>query len=75
MIVEDDVLVGGNTGIYEGTVIKQGAVIAAGVILTASTPCSTCRERGSKSPVASADRARGSCRRAGCARRDEGRGT
>lgn len=38
VIVEDDVLVGGNTGLYEGAVIKQRAVIAAGVILTASTP-------------------------------------
>lgn len=38
VIVEDDVLVGGNTGIYEGAVIKQRAVIAAGTILTGSTP-------------------------------------
>jgi len=38
VIVEDDVLVGGNTGIYEGTVVKARAVIAAGVVLTASTP-------------------------------------
>jgi 2,3,4,5-tetrahydropyridine-2-carboxylate N-succinyltransferase len=38
VIVEDDVLVGGNTGIYEGAVIKARAVIAAGVILTGSTP-------------------------------------
>ena len=38
VIIEDDVLVGGNTGIYEGTVIKQRAVIAAGTILTGSTP-------------------------------------
>jgi len=38
VIVEDDVLVGGNTGIYEGTVVKSRAVIAAGVVLTASTP-------------------------------------
>ena len=37
VIVEDDVLVGGNTGIYEGAVIKQRAVIAAGTILTGST--------------------------------------
>ena len=33
VIVEDDVLVGGNTGIYEGAVIKQRAVIAAGTVL------------------------------------------
>jgi 2,3,4,5-tetrahydropyridine-2,6-dicarboxylate N-succinyltransferase len=38
VIVEDDVLVGGNTGIYEGVVVKTRAVIAAGVILTGSTP-------------------------------------
>ncbi|MGH9902383.1 MAG: 4-hydroxy-tetrahydrodipicolinate synthase, partial [Pyrinomonadaceae bacterium] len=38
VIVEDDVLVGGNTGIYEGAVIKQRAVVAAGTILTGSTP-------------------------------------
>ena len=38
VIIEDDVLVGGNTGVYEGAVIKQRAVIAAGVVLTGSTP-------------------------------------
>jgi 2,3,4,5-tetrahydropyridine-2-carboxylate N-succinyltransferase len=38
VIVEDDVLVGGNTGIYEGAVIKQRAVIGAGTVLTGSTP-------------------------------------
>jgi 2,3,4,5-tetrahydropyridine-2-carboxylate N-succinyltransferase len=38
VIVEDDVLVGGNTGIYEGAVIKRRAVIAAGTVLTGSTP-------------------------------------
>ena len=38
VIVEDDALVGGNTGIYEGAVIKSRAVIAAGVVLTGSTP-------------------------------------
>jgi 2,3,4,5-tetrahydropyridine-2-carboxylate N-succinyltransferase len=38
VVIEDDVLVGGNTGVYEGTVVKQRAVIAAGVVLTASTP-------------------------------------
>lgn len=38
VIVEDDVLVGGNTGIYEGAVIKKRAVIAAGTVLTGSTP-------------------------------------
>lgn len=38
VIVEDDALVGGNTGIYEGAVIKSRAVVAAGTILTGSTP-------------------------------------
>ena len=38
VVIEDDVLVGGNTGIYEGAIVKQRAVIAAGVILTGSTP-------------------------------------
>jgi len=38
VIIEDDVLVGGNTGIYEGAVVKRRAVIAAGTILTGSTP-------------------------------------
>jgi len=38
VIVEDDALVGGNTGIYEGAVVKARAVIAAGTILTGSTP-------------------------------------
>jgi 2,3,4,5-tetrahydropyridine-2,6-dicarboxylate N-succinyltransferase len=38
VIIEDDVLIGGNTGIYEGAIIKSRAVIAAGTILTGSTP-------------------------------------
>lgn len=38
VIVEDDVLVGGNTGLYEGAVIKARVVIAAGTVLTGSTP-------------------------------------
>jgi 2,3,4,5-tetrahydropyridine-2-carboxylate N-succinyltransferase len=38
VIIEDNVLVGGNCGIYEGVLIRQDAVIASGVILTASTP-------------------------------------
>lgn len=38
VIVEDDVLVGGNCGVYEGTVIKRRAVLAAGTIITGSTP-------------------------------------
>ena len=38
VIIEDEVLVGGNTGIYEGAIIKSRAVIGAGTILTGSTP-------------------------------------
>jgi len=38
VIVEDDVLVGGNCGVYEGTLVGRGAVLAAGTILTGSTP-------------------------------------
>ncbi len=37
VIVEDDVFIGGNCGIYEGTIVRTGAVIAAGVILTGGT--------------------------------------
>ena len=38
VIVEDDVLIGGNCGVYEGTVVKRRAVLGAGTILTRSTP-------------------------------------
>ena len=38
VIIEDDVLVGGNTGVDEGTIVRERAVLASGVILTRSTP-------------------------------------
>lgn len=38
VIIEDDVLVGGNTGVYEGTIVREKCVLASGVILTRSTP-------------------------------------
>jgi 2,3,4,5-tetrahydropyridine-2-carboxylate N-succinyltransferase len=38
VIIEDGVLVGGNCGIYEGTIVKKGAVLGSGTILTRSTP-------------------------------------
>lgn len=38
VIIEDDVIVGGNCGVYEGTVVRQKAVLGAGVILTRGTP-------------------------------------
>lgn len=38
VIVEDDVVVGGNCGVYEGTVVRSRAVLAAGTVLTRGTP-------------------------------------
>ncbi|MGH9674929.1 MAG: 2,3,4,5-tetrahydropyridine-2,6-dicarboxylate N-succinyltransferase, partial [Bryobacteraceae bacterium] len=38
VIIEDDVLVGGNCGVYEGTIVKRRAVLGTGVILNRSTP-------------------------------------
>jgi 2,3,4,5-tetrahydropyridine-2-carboxylate N-succinyltransferase len=38
VVIEDDVLVGGNTGVYEGTIVRKRAVLASGVILTRATP-------------------------------------
>lgn len=38
VVIEDDVMVGGNCGVYEGTVVREKAVLAAGVVLTRGTP-------------------------------------
>jgi 2,3,4,5-tetrahydropyridine-2-carboxylate N-succinyltransferase len=38
VVIEDDVLIGGNCGIYEGAVVKRRAVLASGTIITGSTP-------------------------------------
>jgi 2,3,4,5-tetrahydropyridine-2-carboxylate N-succinyltransferase len=38
VVIEDDVLIGGNCGVYEGTIVRSKAVLAAGVILTRGTP-------------------------------------
>jgi len=38
VIIEDDVLVGGNCGVYEGAIVRERAILAAGVIVTGSTP-------------------------------------
>jgi 2,3,4,5-tetrahydropyridine-2,6-dicarboxylate N-succinyltransferase len=38
VVIEDDVIIGGNCGVYEGTVVRRGAVIGAGVVLTRGTP-------------------------------------
>ncbi len=56
VIVEDDVLVGGNCGVYEGTIVKAGAVLAASTILTGSTPvydlvCDAVYRRDGETPL------------------------
>jgi 2,3,4,5-tetrahydropyridine-2-carboxylate N-succinyltransferase len=38
VVIEDEVLVGGNCGVYEGTIVRKGAVLAAGTMLTRGTP-------------------------------------
>ena len=38
VVIEDDVLVGGNCGVYEGTIVRERAVLATGTVLTGSTP-------------------------------------
>lgn len=38
VVIEDDAMVGGNCGVYEGTIVRARAVLAAGVILTRGTP-------------------------------------
>jgi len=38
VIIEDEALVGGNCGVYEGTIVGKGVVLAAGTIITGSTP-------------------------------------
>src|SRR5205814_4499005 len=38
VVIEDEALVGGNCGVYEGTVVRRRAVLAAGVLLTRGTP-------------------------------------
>jgi 2,3,4,5-tetrahydropyridine-2-carboxylate N-succinyltransferase len=38
VIIEDDVVIGGNCGIYEGAIVRERAVLASGTILTGSTP-------------------------------------
>jgi 2,3,4,5-tetrahydropyridine-2-carboxylate N-succinyltransferase len=38
VVIEDGVLVGGNCGVFEGTIVRKGAVLAAGTILTRGTP-------------------------------------
>ena len=56
VVIEDDVIVGGNCGIYEGTVVRSRAVIGAGVVLTRGTPvydlvCETIYRGDSQKPL------------------------
>ena len=56
VIIEDEVMVGGNCGIYEGTIVRQRAVIGTGVILNGSTPVydlvhGTVLRKGADSPL------------------------
>ena len=76
VVIEDDVLVGGNTGVYEGAVVKQRAVLAAGVILTGSTPIYDlpARRHHPRGRGPAARRAGRRRRRAGRARGDGGAG-
>ena len=67
VIIEDDVLVGGNCGVYEGAIVQARAVLAAGTILTGSTPVYDLSERRGSSRGARTSRwsfrkARWSCR-------------
>ncbi len=38
VVIEDDVFVGGNTGVYEGVLVRSKAVLATGTVITGSTP-------------------------------------
>ena len=38
VVIEDDAIIGGNVGVYEGTIVRRGAVLGAGVVLTRGTP-------------------------------------
>src|SRR4029434_7895657 len=38
VIIEDDVIIGGNCGVYEGAIVRERAVLASGTIVTGSTP-------------------------------------
>jgi 2,3,4,5-tetrahydropyridine-2-carboxylate N-succinyltransferase len=42
VVLEDDVFVGGNCGVYEGVLVRERAVLAAGVVLTSGTPVHDC---------------------------------
>jgi 2,3,4,5-tetrahydropyridine-2-carboxylate N-succinyltransferase len=65
VIIEDDVLVGGNCGVYEGTLVRARAVLGAGTILTRST-VRHCPRAGLQSYGRQAARGAGEC--GGCAR-------
>ena len=56
VIVEDDVIVGGNCGVYEGAIVRERVVLASGTIITGSTPVfdlvrETIYRRGADAPL------------------------
>ena len=56
VVIEDEVVVGGNTGVYEGTIVRRRAVLGAGVVLTRGTPVfdlvrETVHRAGSERPL------------------------
>ena len=60
VVIEDDVFVGGNTGIYEGIIVKSRAVLATGTIITSGTPiydavndCYLAKDRGNSYTIPS----------------------
>ena len=54
VIVEDDVLVGGNCGVYEGAIVRRRAVLASGTIITGSPRSTTwCGNESSRHAMAS----------------------
>jgi tetrahydrodipicolinate N-succinyltransferase len=77
VIIEDDVLVGGNCGVYEGTLVRARAVLGAGTILTRSTPLYDSGERRSlpRHPRRSARSSRECSRRPRLTRGEKGKGT
>jgi 2,3,4,5-tetrahydropyridine-2-carboxylate N-succinyltransferase len=56
VIIEDDCIVGGNCGVYEGAIVRERAVLASGTIITGSTPVydlvrETIYRRGAEAPL------------------------
>ena len=77
VMIEDDVLVGGNCGVYEGAIVKRRAVLASGTILTGSTPIydlpNGADHRARPAARSSSRKAPSSCRARGRSRAGAGR--